>query len=111
MKIISCKVGHKAVIDEIQNHLYYLQKFVDGPVEVVASPTGYVLICNEEGKLNGLPMNPVMDFWKSQLWSWPEFISGDYFICCKDGEGFTDIPDNDATDDLIMALNDERKIR
>lgn len=36
-----------------------LQKLVDGYIEVVALPNGDQLVVNEEGKLKGLPVNPV----------------------------------------------------
>lgn len=43
-----------------------LQKIVGGYIEILALPgkPGEIMVCNEEGKLEGLPINPAA----TQLW-------------------------------------------
>lgn len=111
MRIISCKVGHLATLSEIYKNLRFMQNFVGGNIETVASPSGYVLICNEEGLLKDLPINPVMEFYHSIMMNWPDFIHGNYFITYRKDDDFTDIPDNDETIELLRLLNLERSSR
>lgn len=108
MNIIACRVGQKAFFDDIYNHLHTLQSFVGGKIETVSSPTGFVIVCNSEGVLKNLPKNPVVDSMTSALWRWPETIRGDYLICGVNGDSFTDIPEGDLTDELLVILNNER---
>ena len=108
MKIIACRVGQQAGFDEIPNHLYHMQKFVGGFIETVSSPSGYILVCNEEGLIKNLPKNPVMGRFQSMMFGWPDVIRGDYFICFRSGEEFTDVPDGDYTNTIVSILNTER---
>lgn len=41
----------------IENELSAFQKAVDGYIECIDLPNGATIICNEEGKINGLPLN------------------------------------------------------
>lgn len=41
----------------IENDLSHLQNIVDGYIEVINLEDGAVIICNEEGKVLGLPAN------------------------------------------------------
>lgn len=108
MRIISCRTGQKAKFENITNHLYYLQQFVGGHIETVTSPTGFVIICNEEGRIRDLPENPVVDPMTAGMWRWPEVLRGDYLICVLDGDSFADIPDDDLTTDLLKIINSVR---
>ena len=77
--------GH---VTNISNRLENLQKTVEGYIEVVPvkqSPDGkdIILICNEEGKLRGLPHN---------FYLWDEEIVGTVIICGIDGDEFGDLP-------------------
>lgn len=108
MNIIACKVGQKARFDYMHNHLLAFQSFVGGKIETVSSPTGFVIVCNSEGLLKKLPKNPVVDSMTATLWRWPETIRGDYLICGVNGDSFTDIPEGDLTDELLVILNSER---
>ena len=77
--------GH---VTNISNRLENLQRTVEGYIEVVPvkqSPDGkdIILICNEEGKLRGLPHN---------FYLWDEEIVGTVIICGVDGDEFGDLP-------------------
>lgn len=52
-----------------------LQAVVGGFIEVVHLPDGRLMVVNEEGKLNGLPINPKA----SELY--PDIIVGDVLVC------------------------------
>lgn len=46
--------------------LEYMQEIVGGWIQVVSFPNGDQLVCNEEGKLKGLPVNKkATELWKS----------------------------------------------
>lgn len=108
MRIIACRVGQKAVCEDIYNHLYYLQKFVGGRIDTITSPTGFVIICNMDGILLDLPVNTVVDQLTAIFWRWPSTIRGDYLICGVSGDSFTDIPEGELTEALLEILNEER---
>lgn len=60
MQAIIKQPGEPAKRIEIDNTLEALQKAVGGYIETVSIFTDVTLICNEEGRLMGLPYN--MDF-------------------------------------------------
>lgn len=57
MKVIRKKPGCEPEIIDIDNTLAALQREVGGYIEVVTLPYGAALICNEEGRILGLPDN------------------------------------------------------
>ena len=72
------KYGH---VTNISNSLRNLQNTVEGYIETVTFPD-FVIICNEEGRIKGLPHNANIrgvDF------------CGDIIVCGADGENFGDV--------------------
>lgn len=57
MKSIIKEVGKNPRVEEIKNDLDTLQSLVGGYIESVRMEENILLICNEDGKLNGLPPN------------------------------------------------------
>lgn len=57
MQAIIKEVGKGARVEEIENDLATLQRLVGGYIEAISAGQGICLVCNEEGKLNGLPPN------------------------------------------------------
>lgn len=57
MKAIIKEPGKKPRITEIENNLAALQKAVGGYIETVTLAKDCCIICNEEGRLQGLPYN------------------------------------------------------
>ena len=57
MKVIMKEPRKPAVVTEIQNDLKALQAAVGGYIETVTLVEDLVVICNEEGRLMGLPWN------------------------------------------------------
>jgi len=80
----------------ISNSLQNLQSIVGGPIETLIIPNGVVLICNEEGKLRGLPWNFDVTF--HHYINPTDYIEtavpmvGTIIACGIDEEDFGDIP-------------------
>ena len=72
---------------ELNNTLETMQKFVGGLIECIAlSDTGseVTLVCNDEGKLLGLPLNRPL---------WDDVLAGPGFLAGCDNEGnLTSLP-------------------
>ena len=60
MRAIIKEVGKFPQIKEIENTLDTLKELVGGYIEVLRLDDDILLICNEEGKLQGLPPNFAM---------------------------------------------------
>ena len=58
MKIVIKEPGKNPRITEIENKLSALQEAVGGYIETVTLAEDCCIICNEEGRLQGLPYNP-----------------------------------------------------
>lgn len=70
-------------VTEVDNTLKALQEVVGGHIEAVTLATDLVIICNEEGRLMGLPHNCEVCGW--------EFV-GTIAAVGVNGEEFTDVP-------------------
>lgn len=57
MQVVRKDPGKPPVITQVKNTLEALQQAVDGPIETVTLARDVVIICNEEGRLMGLPHN------------------------------------------------------
>lgn len=57
MRAIVKEVGKSPRVEEIENDLATMQGLVGGYIEAVSAGEKICLVCNEEGKLNGLPPN------------------------------------------------------
>lgn len=74
---------------ELDNTLEAMQKFVDGDIECLTfydSGSAVTLVCNDEGKLLGLPLN-------RPLWDGADVLAGPGFLAGCDNEGnLTSLP-------------------
>ena len=57
MKVIIKEPGQRPRVTEIENSLSALQQAVGGYIEMVTLAEDCCIICNEEGRLQGLPYN------------------------------------------------------
>lgn len=57
MKVIVKQPGKEPEVAEIENTLPALQRAVGGYIETVTLEADCCIICNEEGRLQGLPYN------------------------------------------------------
>lgn len=89
MKIVAVRPGEWARIEEIENTLEAMQAFVGGYIEAVPWDIyGTVLVCNEEGKLLGLPENRRVLLGGVA----EEVIRGNFFFCGTEGDEFEELP-------------------
>ena len=78
----------------IPHKLEDMQRLVGGPIEAVYPfDDPVVLVCNEEGKLNGLPLNRALYGENGRIY---DIISGSFFIAHvpPDAEDFQSLPDD-----------------
>ena len=77
------EIGHSTFVsDSLKN----LQSHVDGYIEIVTvcwRDYDFVIICNEEGRLLGLPDN---------CWLFGQKFVGTLVFCGVDGDELTDLP-------------------
>ena len=88
-------IGH---IESIDNDLKALQDTVGGFIQCVPIGNTSVMICNEEGKIHGLPFN--FHFGVSM----PDEVVGTVVICGVDGEEFADVPYGADTWGKVLEL-------
>lgn len=82
---------HKApYVTEIADELSALQRCVGGYIEVVGNGDGTLIICNEEGKLQGLECN-------RRIRDGMSVIAGTFFVVGEDGENFRSLTESEVT--------------
>lgn len=93
MKVLVIEVGQQPMVKEIEGSLRSMQEIVGGYIQPVYPWREEVaLVCNEEGKINGLALNrPLLDD-RGQL---VDIIAGTFFICSApiDSESFQSLTD------------------
>ena len=93
MKVIVVEPQKTPVVREIDPGLEAMQKIVGGSIEAVYPFEDPVaLICNEEGKLLGLPMNRALRDDDGAVY---DIISGTFFLCAAppDSDRFESLSD------------------
>lgn len=85
--------GEKPVLDTIDGSLESMQKIVGGYIEqYMPFEDEVAIICNEEGKINGLPLNRSI---KNENGEIIDIIAGTFIICYApfDSENFLSLPE------------------
>lgn len=79
MKAIVVREGERPVVEEIGEGLRAMQTVVGGLIQMIR-PWGndVALVCNEEGKINGMPVNRILTDDKGRIL---DVIFGDFFLC------------------------------
>lgn len=94
LKVLMVKPGELAYPMEIEDSLESMQKVVGGMIEeYMPFEDDVALVCNEEGKMLGLPLNRAIKVNDNEI---ADIIAGDFFICYApiDSEKFLSMPDD-----------------
>ena len=92
IRVIVCRVDERAEVIEIEDKLEAMQEVVSGLIqEYMPWEDEVAIICNEEGKMLGLPLNRGIRSDEGQL---QDIIAGDFFICYApiESERFLSMP-------------------
>ena len=89
MTVIAIEPGKKPYVQEIQSGLESLQKEVGGDIQAIYPYDDPVaIICNEEGKLNGLPLNRALYTEDGEMF---DITAGNIIICGLGEEDFASL--------------------
>lgn len=81
MRVVLVEPGKCARPVEIEEELHAMQELVGGPIQALYPwPDRAAIVCNDEGKLIGLPYNRVLEG--------VGIIAGTFFVCGIQGENF-----------------------
>jgi hypothetical protein len=86
IRVVVVKPHIAAEVRQVVNDLAALQSIVGGYIETAVLDTGETLVCNEEGRLLGLPANRVVTLGRER-----QTIMGTFFVCAVDGEEFASL--------------------
>ena len=79
MKILVVEPGRKPSVKEINGSLKSMQELVGGTIEAIYPWEDPVaLICNDEGKLCGLPLNRALVDESGRIW---DVVAGTFILC------------------------------
>ena len=94
MRIIIVEGGKRPYEAELEHNLESMRRCVGGDIEAVYEQRGRdaALICNDEGKLLGLPLNRALRDEEGEIY---DIIAGPFFVCGAppDSESFTSLTD------------------
>ena len=109
MRTVFVQPGKKPVLKEIGSRLADMQEAVGGYIQAVYPFEDEVaVVCNEEGKIMGLPLNRALRDEDGGVY---DILSGDFFVCGLSEEGFDSIPDDLAEKYLGVFGTPERFLR
>ena len=89
LHILFVEPGKTAYAAEIENSLRAKQRAVGGMIEVVSNGDGTLIVCNEEGKLIGLPAN-------RRIAGGADILVGNFFVVGEDGADFRSLTDEEV---------------
>lgn len=89
MKIVVVEPYKTPYVKEIDGELKTMQNIVGGYIQMVYLTNEVALICNEEGKIKGLPRNRT-------LFEMQDINAGTFFICGIDQDDFASLKDEQA---------------
>ncbi|MCI8602495.1 MAG: DUF3846 domain-containing protein [Oscillospiraceae bacterium] len=109
MKVVLAEPGKKAVIAEIGEDLRSMQRAVGGLIQTVYPwQDSAALICNDEGKLMGLPFNRALRGEDGQIY---DTVAGTFFVCGLTEENFCRLTEQQAEKYLSEFLEPEMLVR
>lgn len=90
LKVVMVEPHKAPYVTEIDDKLSSLQNAVGGYIEVVGNGDGTLIICNEEGKLQGLEGN-------RRIHDGMSIVTGTFFVVGDDGENFRSLTESEVT--------------
>ena len=79
MKILLVEPGRRPVLKEIDGSLKSMQQAVGGTIQAIYPfDEPVALICNDEGKLLGLPLNRALRDKEGRIY---DVVAGTFFLC------------------------------
>ena len=109
MKAIIVEPDERPRVADIQSNLESLQAIVGGDIQVVypyEDPVG--IICNEEGKLLGLPLNRALRDDHGEIY---DILSGTFVVAGLTEDDFGDLTEEQITKYMKQFHNKEMFIR
>ena len=92
INVLLCKAGERAELVEIKDSLESFQEVAGGMIEeYMPFEDDVALVCNDEGKMLGLPLNRAIEGEDGKIM---DVIAGDFFICYApiESEKFLSLP-------------------
>ena len=108
MKILYKAPGEPLRSMVIPNELGVMQQLVDGYIEPITLPDKLIVICNEEGKLNGLELNRALFDEQGNIY---DVIAGLFLVCGVDGDEFVSLTQEQQEKYLAMYRHPQMFIR
>jgi hypothetical protein len=94
IRVILLRPGEEAVVTEMRDDLSSMQEMVGGPIEeYMPFEDEVAIVCNEEGKMNGMPLNRAVYGEDGQM---QDIIAGPFFLCYApiESEKFLSMPED-----------------
>ena len=111
IKVLLVKPEKQPEIIEIAASLESMQQIVGGYIQAIYPfEDNVVIVCNEEGKLNGDALNRALRDKEGRIY---DILAGDFFIAyvTDESEEFLGLPDNLAEKYFKLFKNPERFMR
>lgn len=89
LTVVMVEPHKEPYVTEITDELSALQKAAGGYIEVVGNSDGTLIICNEEGKLQGLDGN-------RRIHDGASVIAGTFFVIGEAGENFRSLTESEV---------------
>ena len=80
IKVLKVEPDKAPELIEMENELEAMQKIVGGYIEVMPIAEDVAIVCNEEGKINGLPLNRPI-YHNGEI---VDIIAGTFFVAGDD---------------------------
>lgn len=104
MRVILVEPGKRARPAEIGEGLQAMQELVGGPIQALYPwPDKAAIVCNDEGKLLGLPYNRILKDC--------DILAGTFFVCGIQGEDFCSLTEQQMERYQTMFEYPEKFIR
>ena len=91
IEVLLVQPGQYAKMTTIGSDLKSMQDVVGGSIqEAFFFRNPVSLVCNEEGKINGMPLNRAI---RDDVGNVVDIVAGTFFICGAEGESFSSLPE------------------